>query len=525
MTTSPDFTAPTTPRPTDTKPGFGIAGIPDIQWSIPMDTAIFDLFEMGSGPAGPGTGPRVADAGGPGAAGPGEAGVVPPEPSLSELLGVAELGDEACLELMQKAAWSIARWHGVMARAMVRFTRLRPPEPGEDRDGDDYSRYAADEVAAVLAISPESASDQVDLAVTLAGRLPATLAALERGQIDFNRARAMAKVTEVLTDAQAAEVEGKVLAGGRRDSHTAFQKAIRRAVLKVDPEGAEARREQAKAGRYVEVKPRDDGVAKLELVTGAELTEAIFQRLTALAREIMPGDGRTLMQRRVDVATSLLLGAQSGGRPPVEVHVTVPVTTLLGLQDNPGELEGYGPIPAGMARELAEHAHWRRIITDPVDGTVLDVGRRRFATAGLARHVRERDRTCRFPGCPRPARDCDLDHTQRHTDHGRTADFNIELLCEHHHQMKDGAYTGWSLTQPAPGHLEWTSPTGEVYRVGPTPADYFPPHAPADTNIDPDGGTTRTRRSRTAGTPAPGTDTDAGDDPWDLPPVGSPPPF
>jgi hypothetical protein len=410
-----------------------------------------------------------------------------------------------------------------MARAMVRFTQLRPPEPGEERDAGDYSRYAADEVAAVLALSPGSATNQVDLAVTWARRLPATLAALERGEIDFNRARAMAKVTEVLSDEYAREVEEKVLAGGRRDSHTAFRKAIRRAVLKGDPEGAEERREMAKAGRYVEVKPRDDGVAELELVTGAELTEAIFQRLTALARDIAPDDPRTLMQRRVDVATSLLLGADTGGRPPVEVHVTVPITTLLGLRDTPGELEGYGPITAEMARELAEHAHWRRIITDPVDGTVLDVGRRRFATAGLARYVRERDRKCRFPGCPRQARDCDLDHTERYTDFGVTADFNIELLCERHHQMKDSAFTGWTLTQPAPGHLEWTSPTGEVYRVGPTPADYFPPHAPADADIDPDGGSTRSRRTRATGKATQGTD--PGDDPWDLPPVGSPPPF
>jgi hypothetical protein len=458
---------------------------------------------------------------------------------LADLLGVDELGDEACLEVIEKAAVSIARWHGVMARAMARFARLRPPEVAEERDPEDYSEFAADEVAAMLAVSPESAGNHLDLAVALSTRLPATLAALERGEIDYNRARAVYQATRNLTGEQAKEVEEQVLAGGRRDSHDAFGKAVRRAVLQADPDGAEQRRKQAKAERYVEVKGREDGIAELELVTGAELTEAIFRRLTALAKDQAPGDKRTLMQRRVDVAASLLLGAESGGRPPVEVHVTIPAATLLGLQDTPGELEGYGPITAEMARELAENAHWRRIITDPVDGTVLDVGQRRFPTAGLARHIRERDKRCRFPGCPLPAWQADIDHTQRHTDDGVTADFNLEVLCRHHHRMKDDENTAWTLTQPVPGYLEWTSPTGEVYKVGPTPADYFPPLANAntDTATDTDAGigigttrsfdgngdeVTRSRRRRAGGNATPGG---GSADPWDLPPVGSPPPF
>jgi hypothetical protein len=117
-------------------------------------------------------------------------------------------------------------------------------------------------------------------------------------------------------------------------------------------------------------------------------------------------------------------------------------------------------------------------VTDPVDGTVLDVGRRRFPSAHLARHVRERDKTCRFPGCARSAQTSDLDHTQRHADGGTTHDGQLSALCRHHHRLKDDALTGWSLGQPEPGHLEWRSPTGRIYRVDPTPADHFPPHAP-----------------------------------------------
>jgi hypothetical protein len=53
------------------------------------------------------------------------------------------------------------------------------------------------------------------------------------------------------------------------------------------------------------------------------------------------------------------------------VNVTVPLATLLGLADRPGEAIGFGPLHADTARELATgmSAHpatrWNVIITDP----------------------------------------------------------------------------------------------------------------------------------------------------------------
>jgi hypothetical protein len=53
------------------------------------------------------------------------------------------------------------------------------------------------------------------------------------------------------------------------------------------------------------------------------------------------------------------------------VSVIVPITTLLGLDEHPGELVGYGPIPAPLAREIAAEGTWRRLLTDPASGTLL----------------------------------------------------------------------------------------------------------------------------------------------------------
>ncbi|WP_127129364.1 DUF222 domain-containing protein, partial [Georgenia sp. SYP-B2076] len=58
---------------------------------------------------------------------------------------------------------------------------------------------------------------------------------------------------------------------------------------------------------------------------------------------------------------------------PVRVNVTVPLTTLLGGTE-PGTLDGYGPIDPATARALALGGTWRRLVTDPLSGQVLDLG-------------------------------------------------------------------------------------------------------------------------------------------------------
>jgi hypothetical protein len=53
--------------------------------------------------------------------------------------------------------------------------------------------------------------------------------------------------------------------------------------------------------------------------------------------------------------------------------VSVGIGTLLGLDDRPGELAGYGPVGADVAQALARDGTWRRLLVDEPSGTVLDV--------------------------------------------------------------------------------------------------------------------------------------------------------
>jgi hypothetical protein len=133
------------------------------------------------------------------------------------------------------------------------------------------------------------------------------------------------------------------------------------------------------------------------------------------------------------------------------------------------EIHGYGPATVQTLHELATSGNvfWRRIVTDPMTGAVLDIGRRRRHTWALGEHVRTRDRHCVFPGCTRPAEDSQIDHTIDHAHGGPTAEANLGVLCQHHNLMKQA--TTWRLHQPEPGRFVWTSPTGTTHHVNPEP--------------------------------------------------------
>lgn len=182
---------------------------------------------------------------------------------------------------------------------------------------------------------------------------------------------------------------------------------------------------------------------------------------------------------------------------------------------SPPTLDGYGPIPQGLASEIALNptSIWTRIITDPVTGSVLNVGREKYRPpAGLARHVQIRDGYCVAPRCHVRAINCDLDHTiafevkgervaglgmsgdraggdragvdgvecgdidssdagsHASPSGGSTSADNLAPLCRYHHRLK--TFAGWELVQESPGHFTWTTPHGQVEHVtgeGPEP--------------------------------------------------------
>ncbi|MBJ8348523.1 HNH endonuclease signature motif containing protein, partial [Antrihabitans sp. YC2-6] len=104
-------------------------------------------------------------------------------------------------------------------------------------------------------------------------------------------------------------------------------------------------------------------------------------------------------------------------------------------------------------------------------------------SAGLARWIRARDGTCRFPGCVVAAARCDIDHCERY-DHrrpragGRTIRSNGACLCRRHHRLKtagENGGNGWRVRRLGDGRLEWRTPTGELIATEPTGAGFLWP--------------------------------------------------
>ena len=151
-------------------------------------------------------------------------------------------------------------------------------------------------------------------------------------------------------------------------------------------------------------------------------------------------------------------------RKPISINVTIDLPTLLGIDENPAQLTGYGPIPASLARELAADGNWQRFITDPRSGELLDLGRKSYRPSQyLVDFLLARDRTCRFPGCRYPAHRSDIDHVTPWDDGGKTTPENLGALCRRHHRLK--THGGWKVTSASDGSCEWISPTGKHYLV------------------------------------------------------------
>jgi hypothetical protein len=248
-------------------------------------------------------------------------------------------------------------------------------------------------------------------------------------------------------------------------------------VLAVEPETAAERAKQAHADRTLAWWARDDGMAELRLVGSAADVSTIFNVADAIAKQARadgPKQGEpgwvSIDALRSDALVAVITQGAAIVRPPA-VNVTVDLPTLLGLQDNPAELAGYGPIPAPLARTLAADGRWRRMILDPQTGDLLDLGHTAYKpTTELSRFVKTRDRTCTFPCCQRAADHGDLDHQRPYRNgdpaSGGTDRANLHPPCRNHHVLKHKGR--WTLhTNTGTGRRSWKSPTGHTYTIEP----------------------------------------------------------
>lgn len=345
------------------------------------------------------------------------------------------------------------------------------------------TEFVPDEVAARLSVSRRAAERKVEHAFALDALRPLH-DALAVGRIDVRKADALVRETDHLSTPVALAVLANVLPRAEQRTVPQLRADVRRAELAHDDEAPQRRLAAARAERCVRLQPAPDAMAWIRALLPAEDAMAVMAAVDALADACAPDDPRPIDARRADAFTDTFRAVLDGGTTPdgtplptrhgrrPHLELIVAASTLAGLDEDPAELVGYGPIPAAVAREVARDAEWRAVALDPATGEVAARSARTYRATdayrpgvALTSLVVARDVTCTFKGCRTPAMRCDLDHIVPF-DPGapprdQTEYDNLHALCRHHHRMKTLGFADPTRSTTT-GETRWVLPTGHV---------------------------------------------------------------
>ena len=246
--------------------------------------------------------------------------------------------------------------------------------------------------------------------------------------------------------------------------------AAKAIAYRLDPHAVVERAAKAEHERCVTIRPAPDAMTYLTALLPVATGVSVYAALRRQADTTF--DGRSRGQVMADTLAERVTGRSAATAPPVAVNLVLSDATLLGGDDTPAEVGGYGPIPAAVARGLVavavddrrSRATLRRLYAHPRSGALVALeSRARLFPRGLATFIGLRDRRCRTPYCDAPIRHSD--HAQPHANAGPTSAVNGIGLCERCNYVKEAA--GWRVVagvdRSGTHTAEFTSPTGERY--------------------------------------------------------------
>ncbi|SMH50762.1 protein of unknown function [Rathayibacter oskolensis] len=363
--------------------------------------------------------------------------------------------------------------------------------------------------AVALGVSERVASRELEHAQRLVEDLPVTRAALAEARLRWEAGQVICRVASTLPVDSRAEFDERAAELAVRMTPTQLRRAADRLRDELHEQPLTERHARAREDRAVWITPEVDGMATLCAHLPAPAAIGAFDRLDRIARVLRDGSGdgssggdeRTLAQLRADALTDLLCDGDITGTTPVdrdadrsapafvpgvraEIRLTLPASTAAGLDDTAADLDGYGTIPADLARDLvATGSTFTRVLTDPHTGTVTSVGRtHRVPPPQMRLHLQLRDQTCRFPGCTRAASRSEADHTIEWRNGGDTALHNLASLCVAHHHVRHG--DRWTYVLHPDGTAKWTTPTGRHVTTRPPALPGRPPEPPPRPRFD-----------------------------------------
>ena len=401
---------------------------------------------------------------------------LPAAPTLEELrddldrlaaLDGAGLPESALIDHLT----AMERLKSGLAAAQARVTatlaaKRAKREAAEGLPADKRGRGLGTEVALARQDSPARGSSHLGLAQALVREMPHTLGALTRGEISEWRATVVVRETATLSRGHRAQVD-RELAGRLTGAGDLRVAALTKEIgYRLDPGSAIRRIRGATSDRRVGLRPAPDTMTYLTGFLPVAQGVACYAALTREAdTRRAAGDPRTRGQIMADTLVERITGQATASGTPVEIALVMTDQTMLAGDQSPAHLDGYGPIPAPLARQLTRNADkvWlRRLFISPTDGSVVAMDtRRRLFDGPLRRLVVLRDQTCRNPWCDAPIRHAD--HVTRAADGGETSADNGQGLCEACNYSKERP--GWHTRRlPGPRHpVATTTPTGHTY--------------------------------------------------------------
>ncbi|MDF3303979.1 DUF222 domain-containing protein [Rhodococcus sp. T2V] len=342
----------------------------------------------------------------------------------------------------------------------------------------EWDRGIASQIALARRESPNRGGRHLGFAQALVHEMPHTLAMLQTGRLNEWRATLLVRETACLSAADRATVDRQlcsdpdVLDGVGDRGLVAKAKAL---AVELDAAAVVRRHRKAVSERRVTTRPAPDSMAYLSVLMPVEQAVCVQATLGRDADSLIAtgeSGGRTRNQLMVDLLFARGTGADVGSGVPVAVNLVLSDETLLAGGHEAAQLQGFGPVPAGIARQLVADAldgdtgtSLRRVYACPQSGalTAMESQSRTFPRS-LRKLIDLRDQTCRTPWCDAPIRH--HDHIRSHGKSGATSADNGSGLCEACNYAKESdGWTARPVHRPDRTHLiDLGTPTGHHYR-------------------------------------------------------------
>ena len=387
---------------------------------------------------------------------------------------VDPLADQA--GLVRQIAWleqvKSAAAAGQARAAAALDAKRRAEESAAGVPAAKQGRGVASEVALARRDSPTRGGRHLGFGKALVYEMPHTLAALEAGALSEWRATLIVRESACLTVEDRRKLDSEMCADrseleGKGDKRVAADaKAI---AYRLDPQAVVDRAVRAESERTVTIRPAPDTMAYLTVLLSMRQGVSVYAALKRAADTTFDERGRG--QVMADTVVERVTGRPAEVPEPIAVNLVISDQTLFGDDDSVAHVDGYGPIPADVARKLVDaavtdprsRATLRRLYRHPKSGALVGMeSRSRHFPKGLATFIGLRDQRCRTPYCDAPIRH--RDHAVPRNRGGPTHRVNGLGMCERCNYVKESA--GWRVnTCEVDGthEAEFTTPTGAHY--------------------------------------------------------------